>query len=92
MEAEITYKISKTDFDAAIEEHVSAVTDKLAFGRWQNHLVGVDTVAEIHSVNRDTVTRYANAGLIPFIRNGKLYKFRLAEVLKFDFNELRKRG
>jgi excisionase family DNA binding protein len=90
METEIVYKISNKDFEQVLDRKLSDLSKKSALARFQDRLVSVDTVAEIHGIHRDTVIKYANAKLIPHQKKGKLYKFSLAEVLEVNFHELKK--
>jgi len=92
MTPEITYKLNKSDFDQVIADRLAELQTVAVLGRYKDRLIGVDTVAEIHGIHRDTVTKYAAAKLIPHQRTGKLYKFSLYDALLFDFNELRRRG
>lgn len=92
MKSEITYKLSREDFEKAIESTLVQLTVKAKTSRYHDRLVSVHTVAEIHGVHRDTVVRYAKAGLLPYEMKGKLYKFRLTSALEFDFHELRKQS
>lgn len=92
MDAEITYKLNKSDLDQVLTERLAELQKAAVLGRFKDTLVSVNTVAEICKVDRDTVTKYAAAKLIPYQRAGKLYKFSLFDVLQFDFNELRRRG
>lgn len=61
--------------------------------KFTNTLVTPKEVALIHNVCEATVINYCKDGLIKAEpRNGKNchYKFRLSEVLKMDFTELKK--
>jgi excisionase family DNA binding protein len=90
METEIVYKLSDKDFDEVLGRKLSDLQKTAAFSRFQDRLVSVDTVAEIHGIHRDTVVKYANARLLPHHKKGKLYKFSLAEILEVNFHELKK--
>lgn len=92
MESEITYKLSEKDLEQVLERKLLNLTKTAVLNRFQDRLISVDTVAEIHGVHRDTVIRYANARLIPFERKGRLYKFSLAQILEVDFHQLRSQG
>lgn len=92
MESEITYKLNQRDFEKIMDTKLENILRKSMISRYKDRLVSADCVAEIHNVHRDTVIKYANARILPHQKDGKLYKFSLAEVLEFDFNELRKRS
>ena len=92
MESEITYKLNQRDFEKVMDTKLETILRKAQISRFRDRLVSADAVAEIHGIHRDTVIRYAKARLIPHEMNGKLYKFSLADVLEFDFHELRKRS
>jgi len=89
MESEITYKLSEKDLETVLERKLRDLTTIAVLNRFQDRLISVDTVADIHGVHRDTVIRYAKARLIPFEREGRLYKFSLAQILEVDFHRLR---
>jgi excisionase family DNA binding protein len=90
METEIIYKLTHKDFEQVLDRKLESLSKKSMLARFQDRLVSVDTVAEIHGIHRDTVVKYANAKLLPHQKKGKLYKFSLAEVLEVNFNELKK--
>jgi len=90
MQSEITYKLNAADFDEVLEKKLTDLSKKSILERFRDRLVSVDTVAEIHNIHRDTVVKYANARLLPHIRQGKLYKFSLAEILDINFADLKK--
>lgn len=93
MKHQTIYQLDKNDFTEAIGDQLKQLVNETVLARYRDRLVSVATVCEIHGVHRDTVIRYAKAGLIPYIRagaDGKLYKFSLADALQFDFKELRR--
>lgn len=92
METEITYRISQKDFEKVMDTKLETILRKSQTSRYKDRLVSADTVAEIHNIHRDTVIRYAKSKILPHEMVGKLYKFSLADVLEFDFHELRRRG
>lgn len=92
MEREITYKLNAADLQKVLRDELQELSKASVLGRYQDRLVGVDTVAEIHNIHRDTVIKYAAAGLLPHQRTGKLYKFSLAAILEIDFHELKRRA
>ncbi|HBL77744.1 MAG: hypothetical protein A2W90_02445 [Bacteroidetes bacterium GWF2_42_66] len=87
--ARIVYEVDKRELTEAITETLTELVNTTAYERFRDRLVSVDVVAQIHDVNRQTVIKYANAQLIPATREGKLYKFVLADALQFDFRKLR---
>ena len=91
MESEITYKLSEKDLEQVLERKLTVLLKTTVLERYRDRLISVDAVAEIHGIHRDTVIRYAKANLIPSERQGKLYKFSLAQVLDIDFHQLRTR-
>jgi hypothetical protein len=91
METEITYRISQKDFEKVMDTKLENILRKSHSSRYKDRLVSADTVAEIHAIHRDTVIRYAKAKILPHEMQGKLYKFSLADVLEFDFHELRRK-
>lgn len=61
--------------------------------KFYNVIVPTSWVALIHEVDQSTVCRYVQRGLIPIEDRSSSkgnYKFRFSEVLKLDFNKLRK--
>ncbi len=89
MESEITYKLSEKDLDQVLDKKLRDLNKSAVLGRYRDRLITVDTVADIHGVHRDTVIRYAKLNLIPCERQGKIYKFSLAQILEVDFHQLR---
>lgn len=88
----IVYEVGRQELNQAITDTLEQLNSERFLARFNDRLVSVNTVAEIHGVNRDTVVKYATAKLIPHQRNGKLYKFKLSDALEFDFNKLRQRS
>lgn len=89
MESEITYKLNEKDLDQVLDRKLKDLNKMAVLSRFRDRLISVDAVAEIHGVHRDTVIRYAKLNLIPSERQGKLYKFSLAQILELDFHQLR---
>lgn len=87
MEPKIIYEVTKAELTDVIQQ----LKKEAIMARFSDRLVSVATVCEIHNVHRDTVLKYTTAkrNPLPHIKNGKLYKYRLSEVLEFDFNALR---
>ena len=90
MQAEITYKLSETDLSKVLDEKLNSLARAAAFGQFTGRLVSADTVAEIHDVHRDTVLKYAKAGLLECQHTARLYKFQLSYILNINFHDLRK--
>lgn len=91
MKIQTIYQLDEEDFDKVLERKLSDLSQKAAFARFENTLVSVDTVAEIHGIHRDTVLSYAKSGLIECQHIGKLWKFQLSYVLSLNFHDLKKR-
>ncbi len=85
----IVNEIGQDEMEAAIRTTLKELQEDAVYGRFSERLVGVNTVADIHGVSRDTVIRYINDGLIIPEKRGH-YKFWLSDVLQFDFKQLRK--
>jgi predicted transcriptional regulator len=98
MERMIVYQMTPEDLRAFFEEEyakkeANASRDEL-LKRFEGKFVGVNEVATLHGVSRQTVRNYVNDGLItPELRTieGGKYMFRLSYVLTVDFEELKKR-
>jgi len=93
MKEEVTYKLDREDFKKVLTETIGREVEDKIFNRFYNVFVGVNTVASIHSVAPETVRRYIHDGFInPEPKNAEKGKFlfRLSEVLRYDFSELRK--
>jgi len=84
-------QLDADDLKRVVQEELTELSKSAVLGQFAGRLVCADTVADIHAVHRDTVLRYANARLIPHIKEGKLYKFELSEVLALNFHDLKKR-
>jgi hypothetical protein len=95
MERTIVYQVTPEDLRSFLLEEVAKINmnarDDL-LRRYNNVLVGVNEIANIHQVSRQTVRNYINDGLLePELRtveNGK-YRFRLSYVLTLDFKEMK---
>ena len=90
MKLQTILQLDEADLNKVMTERLSELTRGAVLGQFAGRLVSADTVANIHDVHRDTVLRYAKAGIIPYIRTGKLYKFQLSEILQLNFHELKK--
>ncbi|MGQ8336875.1 hypothetical protein ACUNWD_10015 [Sunxiuqinia sp. A32] len=83
----IIYQVDSEDLKEALRD----ISEQAILGRFEDRLVGVNTVADIHGISRDTVLRRMNDGFIyPINEPGKHYKFPLSEVLKMNFKTMRK--
>lgn len=63
------------------------------YNRYYGVLVPASWVAKIHGVSYQTVFNYIKRGMISPVERGigtENYQFRLSDVLKMDFNLLRK--
>jgi len=90
MKTQTILHLEESDFNKVLDEKLSELTTAAVLGQFSGRLVSADTVADIHDVHRDTVLRYATAGIIPYIKTGKLYKFQLSEILRINFHDLKK--
>ncbi|WP_157482314.1 hypothetical protein [Geofilum rubicundum] len=89
MECEIIYKVSQSDLRKVIAEFVTEEQGKV-FDRFYNVMVDAKTVANIHGTTARTIIRHVKSGtLAAEPTDGKVYKFRLSEVLKFDFQKVK---
>jgi len=91
MGSKIIYELTKTDLEEVLSNQLNNILHDKLFSRYQDRLISVNCVAEIHGITRDTVVKYANANLIPYEKKGNLYKFSLAEILQVDFHKLKTR-
>lgn len=92
MQTSTIIQFTAEDFDQKLRE-LKLKEEESILDRYYTKLVSTSTVAEIHDISTRTVCRYVERGLLPVVeRNSSKgnYKFRLSEVLKLDFNKLRK--
>lgn len=90
MTSEIIYRLNEADFQKVIKESLEDLQKTAILGRFADRLISADTVADIHNMHRDTVIRYAKAGLIEHQHTERLYKFQLSYVLALNFHDLKK--
>ncbi|RGP17260.1 MULTISPECIES: MerR family transcriptional regulator [Parabacteroides] len=93
-QTEINYKLNENDFREAIKKELSGLALQLFLNRFDNVLIGVSDIANMHSVNPRTVLNYIKDGLImPEVKLGENDhpKFRLSYALMLDFKELQKK-
>ena len=90
MKSQVILQLDEADLKKVLAEELSELASAAVLGQFSGRLVSVDTVADIHDIHRDTVLRYATAGLIPYIKTGKLWKFQLSDILQINFHELKK--
>jgi len=93
-QTEINYKLNENDFREAIKKELSGLALQMFLNRFDNVLVGVKDVANMHNVSTHTVTAYIKDGLI--VHEVKLGendhpRFRLSYALMLDFKELQKK-
>lgn len=84
-QTEINYKINQLDFQKAIREEMSDIVLKAFLSRFDNVLVGVKDIANMHQVSARTVTAYIKDGLIePEIKvnENEHPKFRMSYALQ----------
>lgn len=92
MEKNVTYSINGNDFNDLLKE-LKLKEEEALLDKYYSVLIPTAWVAQIHEVDPSTVCRYVQRGLIPIVDRTSStgnYKFRLSEVLKLDFNKLRK--
>lgn len=92
MEQEIFYRASATDLRTLLLEPIRNEARAELRAKFNDKIVDVETVAKIHGVHPHTVRAYAKSGdLIHQDRSEKEeYKFKLGDVLEFDFKEFRR--
>jgi hypothetical protein len=90
MKTQTILQLDEADLRKVMAEELSELSRAAVLGQFAGRLVSADTVADIHDVHRDTVIRYATAGILPYIKIGKLWKFQLSEILTVNFHELKK--
>jgi predicted DNA-binding transcriptional regulator AlpA len=89
MQSKVTYELDREDLLKAISEMVEE-QDKSVFDRFYNVFINAKDVAKIHAISPQTVVNYIKDGRIkPEPLSGRLYRFRLSEVLKMDFSKLK---
>ncbi len=92
MQKNITYNINGDDFSNLLKE-MKLKEEESLIDRYNRVHIPTSIVALIHGVSTTTVCRYAQRGLIPIVDRTSStgnYKFRLSEVLKLDFEKLKK--
>lgn len=81
------FQLEEDDLRAVLKELLEDVT----LSKFEDRMVGVNTVADIHGVSRDTVIRRIVDGvIIPETAKGQHYRFKLSIVLKMDFRKMKK--
>ena len=92
MEQEVIYKASARELRTLLLEPIRNEAKAELRAKYNDKIVDVETVAKIHGVHPNTVRTYAQSGdLLHQDRGTKEgYKFRLGDVLEFDFKELRR--
>lgn len=91
MEAEVTYKLSSADLRKVLSDELAELSKSAVLGQFSGRLISADTAAEIHGVHRDTILRYAKAGIIECQHTGKLWKFQLSYILGINMHDLKKK-
>lgn len=91
METIITYNVNKSELIEAIHDIQAAEIESKILNKFYNVIVGTSVVAKIHNVSEKTVLNYVDDGLLECEpRTGKKYQFRLSQILKVDFGQLKK--
>jgi len=91
MEQEVIYKATAKELRVLLLEPIKNEVRAELRAKFNDKIVDVETVSKIHGVHPHTVRAYAKSGdLIHEDRNAKEeYKFKLGDVLEFDFKKLR---
>ena len=92
MNRQTVYSINGDDFSNLLKE-LKLKEEEAVIDKYYSVLVSTAWVAAIHEVDPSTVCRYVQRGLISTAERTSSkgnYKFRLSEVLRLDFNQLRK--
>ena len=89
MNGKVIYEVGREDLRSAMSEMIQEQS-KTVFDRFYNVFVNAKDVAKIHQVSPQTVINYIKDGKIkPEPHPGRVYRFRLSEVLKMDFSQLK---
>ena len=89
MQSEVTYKVTEVELRKVIADFVKKEEGKI-FDKFYNVIVDAKTVANIHGTTPQTIIRHVKSGaLATEPADGRVYKFRLSEVLKFDFQKIK---
>lgn len=89
MQSEIIYKVTEIDLRKVLADFVKEEEGKV-FDKYYNVIVDAKTVANIHGTTPQTIIRHVKSGAITTEPSeGRVYRFRLSEVLKLDFQKLK---
>ena len=93
MDQEVIYKATATELRALLLEPLRNELRQELKAKYNDKLIDVETVAKIHGVHPHTVRTYAKSGDLPHLDRFEReeYKFKLGDVLEFDFKELRRK-
>lgn len=92
MKTQTILQLDEADLEKVIAEKLTELSKTAVLGQFSGRLVSADAAAEIHGVHRDTILRYAKAGLIECQHIGKLWKFQLSHILSINMHDLKKRA
>lgn len=84
------FQMTPKDLEEFFERKLARQNTQAFISRFDNVLVGTQTVALIHSVNERTVLNYIKDGLVipeEKISENDHHRFRLSYVLTLDFRE-----
>lgn len=84
--------MSDEDFDKKLKD-IKLKQEESYIDRYYGVIVPTEWVAKIHNVSPRTVVNYVQRGLLPIVERTSSkgnYHFRLSEILKIDFDKLRK--
>lgn len=89
MQSEIIYKVTEADLHRVLKDFVKEEEAKI-FDKYYNVIIDAKTVANIHGTTPQTIIRHVKSGaLATEPTEGRVYRFRLSEVLKLDFQKLK---
>lgn len=91
MNQKIVYELNALDLKKVIVEELKELTQIAVLGQFSGRTIRADTAADILGVHRDTIIRYAKAGLIESVKDGRLWKFQLSHILSINMHDLKKK-
>ena len=92
MKEEITYKLSKEDFQSVIEETLASQIEEKVYNRFEHVIIDTKTACNILKISDRTLYSYIKSKMIdvePKVVGGE-NRFRLSEILKVNIPNLRK--
>lgn len=92
MKTQTILQLDEADLKKVLNEELTELSRSAVLGQFSGRLVSADTAADIHGVHRDTILRYAKAGMIECQHVGRLWKFQLSHILSINMHDLKKRA